>query len=141
MYQKVIIIGNLGRDPEMRYTPNGTPVTDFSVATTRRWTDQSGQAQEKTVWFRVSAWRRLAETCNQYLSKGRQVLVEGELSEPKPYQGRDGQWRASLEVTARDVKFLGGRGDQGAPASAAGAAAPGEAREEPPTLDEEEIPF
>ena len=75
MYQKLIIVGNLGRDPEMRYTPDGTPVTNFSVATNRRWTDASGQQQERTVWFRVSAWRRLAETCNQYLSKGRQVMV------------------------------------------------------------------
>jgi len=140
MYQRVIIIGNLGRDPEMRYTADGTPVTSFTVATSRRWNDQSGQPQEKTVWFRVSAWRRLAETCNQYLSKGRQVLVEGELSEPKPFQGRDGQWRASLEVTAREIRFLGGRGEQGAPGPA-GAGAGAESREEPPALDEEDIPF
>jgi len=140
MYQRVIIIGNLGRDPEMRYTADGTPVTSFTVATSRRWNDQSGQPQEKTVWFRVSAWRRLAETCNQYLSKGRQVLVEGELSEPKPFQGRDGQWRASLEVTAREIRFLGGRGEQGAPGPAGGGAG-AESREEPPALDEEDIPF
>ena len=138
MYQRIIIIGRLGRDPEMRYTATGTPVTSFSVATDRRWTDQSGQSQEKTVWFRVSAWRRLAETCNQYLSKGRLVMVEGELSEPNPYQGRDGQWRASLEVTARNVQFLGGRGEE---APAAAGAAGQEPREEAPSLDEEEIPF
>lgn len=136
MYQKIIIIGNLGRDPEMRYTASGTPVTNFSVATSRRWTDQSGQQQERTVWFRVSAWRRLAETCNQYLSKGRQVMVEGELSEPKPYQGRDGQWRASLEVTARNVKFLGGRGGAAPSGPDAGDQEPG-----PTNMDEEEIPF
>ena len=136
MYQKIIIIGNLGRDPEMRYTPDGTPVTSFSVATSRRWTDPSGQQQERTVWFRVSAWRRLAETCNQYLSKGRQVFVEGELQEPRPYQGRDGEWRASLDVTARTVQFLGGRGDVGA--AAPSEEGPGEA---PDLLDEEEIPF
>ncbi|NLD43848.1 MAG: single-stranded DNA-binding protein, partial [Chloroflexi bacterium] len=134
MYQRIIIIGRLGRDPEMRYTASGVPVTSFSVATDRRWTDQSGQAQSKTVWFRVSAWRRLAETCNQYLSKGRLVMVEGELSEPTPYQSRDGEWRASLEVTARNVQFLGGRGEEGAPA--AGGFGAQEPREEAPSLDE-----
>ncbi len=113
MYQKVIIIGNLGRDPEMRYTPDGTPVTSFSVATNKRWTTSDGQQGERTVWFRVTAWRRLAETCDKYLSKGRQVYVEGELQEPQAWQGRDGVWRASLDVTAYTVKFLGGRGDTG----------------------------
>lgn len=135
MYQKVIIIGRLGRDPEMRYTPDGTPVTSFSVATSRRWTDASGQSQERTVWFRVTAWRRLAEICNQYLSKGRQVFVEGTVSEPKPYQGRDGEWRASLEITARNVQFLGGRGDVSAETPKADQTA------EAPPVDEEEIPF
>jgi len=113
MYQKLIIAGNLGQDPEMRYTPDGTPVTSFSVATNKRWTTSDGQQGERTVWFRVTAWRRLAETCSQYLTKGRQVLVEGELQEPRVWQGRDGEWRASLEVTASTVKFLGGRGDTG----------------------------
>lgn len=117
-YQKVVVVGFLGKDPELRYTPAGTPICTFSVATSRRWTDANGQPQERTVWFRVSAWRRLAETCNEYLSKGRQVLVEGELSEPKPYQGRDGQWRASLDLLALNVKFLGGRGEGGAGAVA-----------------------
>ena len=148
MYQKLILVGRLGQDPEMRYTPDGTPVTSFSVATDRRWTDASGQQQERTVWFRVSAWRRLAETCNQYLSKVRQVLVEGELSEPRPYQGRDGEWRASLQVTARTVQFLGSRGDAaegprapGAPADE-GPRAPGAPADEgPESLGEEEIPF
>lgn len=135
MYQRVSLIGRLGRDPEMRYTPDGTPVTSFSVATDRRWTDASGQQQERTVWFRVTAWRRLAETCNQYLAKGRLVYVEGELSEPKPFQGRDGEWRASLDVTAREVKFLSGRGEGGAPRAGEGG------DETAPILDEEEIPF
>ncbi|MCD6518732.1 MAG: single-stranded DNA-binding protein [Anaerolineae bacterium] len=134
MYQRIILIGHLGRDPEMRYTPDGTPVTSFTVATNRRWTDANGQQQERTVWFRVTAWRRLAETCGQYLSKGRLVLVEGELTEPRPFQGRDGQWRASLDVTARTVKFLGGRGEV--------APTPFEEEDtEVPPMDEEEIPF
>jgi single-strand DNA-binding protein len=135
MYQKLIIIGRLGRDPEMRYTPDGTPVTSFSVATDRRWTDANGQQQSRTVWFRVTAWRRLAETCNQYLTKGRLVMVEGEVMEPRTYQGRDGEWRASLDVTARNVQFLGGRGEAGAAAPEEEEGAAGGA------MDEEEIPF
>jgi len=133
MYQKVIIIGRLGRDPEMRYTQGGQAVTSFSVATDRRWTDSNGQQQERTVWFRVSAWRKLAESCNTYLAKGRLVMIEGTLDEPKPYQGKDGEWRASLDVTAREVKFLGGRNEGQQQGSAQAATAP-------PTSDEE-IPF
>ena len=140
MYQKVIIVGNLGGDPEMRYTPSGTPVTNFSVATNRRWTNQQGEQQEETAWFRVSCWNRLAETTNQYLSKGRQVLVEGTLQPdsetggPRVWPGNDGVSRASFEVRAFSVKFLGGTQDRGA--------APFEA-EEPSgaELDEEDIPF
>jgi single-strand DNA-binding protein len=144
MYHKVIIVGNLGRDPEMRYTPDGTPVTNFSVATNRRWTSPDGSQGEETTWFRVTAWRRLAETCNQYLQKGRLVLIEGELKPdpatggPRIWTGNDGVARASFEVTARAVKFLGGRGEV-APAEAAGGF------EEPPAEaeaeEEEEIPF
>jgi single-strand DNA-binding protein len=116
MHTKLIIIGNLGRDPEMRFTPDGTPVTTFPVATNQRWTDAAGQQREQVTWFRVSAWRRLAETCSQYLSKGRQVYVEGELKPdenggPRVWTGNDGVARAQYEVTARVVKFLGGRGD------------------------------
>jgi len=117
MYQKIIIVGNLGRDPEMRYTPQGTPVTNFTVATNERWTDPEGQQQERTTWFRVTAWRRLAETCAQYLTKGRQVLVEGRLNPdpqtggPRIWTGSDGVARASYEVTALTVKFLGVRGE------------------------------
>jgi len=100
MYAKTILIGRLGADPEMRYTPDGTPVTNFSVATDRTWTDSAGQKQQRTTWYGVTAWQRLAETCHQYLAKGRLVMVEGEVQQPKPYQGRDGTWRASLEVRA-----------------------------------------
>ena len=137
MYQKIILIGRLGRDPEMRYMPDGTPVTSFSVATDRRWTDQSGQQQQRTTWFRVTAWKRQAETCNQFLTKGRLVMVEGEVSEPKPYQGRDGEWRASLDVRAITVRFLESRGEAGA--AAAPEAAEGAEPAAPAT--EEEIPF
>ncbi|HQJ50176.1 MAG TPA: single-stranded DNA-binding protein [Anaerolineae bacterium] len=78
MYQNTIVVGHLGRDPEMRYTPDGTPVTTFNIATSRKWTNPEGQPQEKTTWFRVTAWRKLAENCNQFLAKGRLVLVEGD---------------------------------------------------------------
>lgn len=142
MYHKVILAGYLGRDPEMRYTPDGTPVTNFSVATTERWTSQEGQQQERTIWWRVTAWRRLAETCNQYLSKGRPVLVEGrvnpdpETGNPRVFTRTDGSPGASYEVTAFIVRFLGGREE------AAGLGAPGD-EEVPPEedIEEDEIPF
>jgi single-strand DNA-binding protein len=117
MYHKVIIIGNLGNDPELRYTPTGDPVVTFSVAANRRWTNQDGSPGEETVWFRCTAWRRLAETINQYLSKGRQVYIEGRLTPdkntggPRIWVGQDGQARASYEVTVETAKFLGARGE------------------------------
>jgi single-strand DNA-binding protein len=141
MYHKVIIVGNLGRDPEMRYTPDGTPVTNFSVATNRRWSTPDGTQNEETVWFRVTAWRQLAELCNQYLSKGRPVLVEGrmnadrETGAPRVWTGNDGQPRASFEVTALTVRFLGGRGEGEADSSVS-------LQEPPPQeMGEDEIPF
>lgn len=115
MYQKIIIVGNLGRDPEMRYTPSGQPVTNLSVATNRKWTNADGTPGEETIWFKVSVWGKQAESCNQYLSKGRQVMVEGRLRPdpatggPRIWTGQDGVVRASFEVTAFTVKFLGGR--------------------------------
>lgn len=117
MYHKIQIIGNLGRDPEMRYTPSGKAVTNFSVASNRRYTTSNGQQVDETTWFNISAWGRMAEVCNQYLKKGRQVFVEGRLKPdpqtggPRIWSGDDGQPRASYEVTALDVKFLGNRGD------------------------------
>lgn len=112
MYQRLILIGNLGRDPELRYTPQGTPVCNFSVATNRRYTDANGQMVEETTWFRVTTWGRLAETCNQYLRKGMRVLVEGRLipdpstGGPRLWTGQDGAVRASFEVRADVVRFL-----------------------------------
>ena len=82
MYQKTIVVGHLGRDPEMRYTQSGVPVTSFSIATTRKWSSASGEQQEKTTWFRVTCWRKLAELTAQYLKKGRLVLVEGDIEAP-----------------------------------------------------------
>jgi single-strand DNA-binding protein len=129
MWQQCIIIGNLGRDPEMRYLADGTPVTSFTVAVNRRWTGQDGTQGEKTWWFRVTCWRKLAETTNQYLKKGRQVMVIGEI-EASAWVGQDGEPRASLDLTARDVRFLGGR-DQIEP----------DTQEPPEYLDEEDLPF
>ncbi len=136
MYQRTVVVGHLGRDPEMRYTQDGTPVTSFSVATTRRWTDKEGGQREETTWFRVSAWGRQAETCNQYLSKGRLVLVEGIVT-ASAWKGRDGEPRASLELRADRVLFLG----QGQRTAEPGAEQPSqEAGGEAPT-PEDEIPF
>jgi len=114
---KIIVIGHLGKDPEMRYTPNGQAVTSFSVASSRRYTTSAGEQREETEWFNVSAWGKLGETCNQYLAKGRQVYVEGRLSS-RTYEGRDGQTRVALDISLTDVQFLGGRGGDGATASA-----------------------
>lgn len=157
MYHKVVVIGNLGQDPEMRFTPSGTPVTTFSVATTTRiskernpecpegWRESfNGRAWELTTWWRVTAWRQLAETCNQFLSKGRTVYIEGEIKgtavngsqNPRVWTGSDGVSRSSFEMTARVVKFLGGRGER---VEGAGLEGP----EEPPPgfVEEDEIPF
>lgn len=117
MYQKVTIVGNLGQDPEMRYMQDGTAVTNFSVATSRSWTNRStGEKQEETTWFRISVWGKQAETANQYLSKGNKVLVEGRLrpdenGSPRTYSGQDGIVRASFEMTAEQVRFLSSRSD------------------------------
>jgi single-strand DNA-binding protein len=103
---KVILVGNLGSDPEMRYTPNGKAVTSFRMATNRRYTTSAGESREETDWFRVSVWGKQAEQCNQFLSKGKQAYVEGRLH-ARNWEGQDGQMRTSLEVTADRVLFLG----------------------------------
>ena len=113
MYAKLVLVGNLGRDPELRYTPDGTPVCNFSVACNRKWTNKDGSKGEQVTWFRITTWRRMAEVCNEYLSKGRQVLVEGRLTpdesgNPRTFKRNNGEAGASYEVTAQTVKFLGG---------------------------------
>lgn len=102
---KIMLIGNLGSDPEMRYTPDGKAVTSFRMATNRRYTTSAGESREETEWFRVSVWGRQAESCNQFLSKGRRVYVEGSLRS-RSWEGQDGQTRTSLEVSANLVIFL-----------------------------------
>jgi single-strand DNA-binding protein len=143
MYQRLVLVGNLGRDPEMRYTPNGTAVTSLSVATSRKYTTADGQQKEETVWFRVSVWGKQAEPCNQYLSKGRKVLVEGTLvpdenGGPRVWTDKEGKPRASFEVRATTVRFLDSK-REGTPGAATGAAPEG-AMEEQPTTGEE-LPF
>ncbi len=107
MFQQLVLVGNLGGDPELRYTSDGTPVTSFSVAVNRTWTKEDGSHGDETTWFRVTAWRKLAEAANQYLKKGRQVLVVGRVS-GRGYVGADGTPRASLDVTAETIRFLSG---------------------------------
>ena len=121
----IIIVGNVGRDPEMRYTPSGQAVTSFSVATNRQYTNNNGETVKETIWFRVSAWGKTGETCNQYLKKGSKVLVEGRLTAdpatggPRIWTEQDGTSGTSFEVSAQTVRFLSSRGETGEPAWAA----------------------
>jgi single-strand DNA-binding protein len=108
---KIIIIGNLGADPEMRYTPSGSPVTNFNVAVSRRYNSRDGEQREETEWFRVACWDKLAETANQYLQKGRQVYVEGRVRISQWDDSQTGEKRARMEVTASNLVLLGQRGD------------------------------
>ena len=125
-YQTIVIAGNVGRDPEMRYTPSGTAVTSFSVAVNESYTNNNGEKVKKTVWFRVSAWGKQAEICNQYVKKGQMILVEGRLTGdqatggPRVWTGQDGQPRASFEITASVVRFLSSRQDGGEGGAAGG---------------------
>lgn len=143
MYQKIVIVGNLGGDPEMRYMPDGTAVTNFSVATNRRWTDgASGQPRDETTWFRVSVWRKQAETANQYLSRGSKVLIEGRLKPdpatggPRTFTRQDGTVGASFEITADVIRFLSGRDDAGYDSEDGGGYA-----DAAPAHEEDDIPF
>jgi single-strand DNA-binding protein len=111
MLNKCMIIGNLGADPEMRYTANGSAVTNFNVATSRSYSNNQGERVEETEWFSVVTWNRLAETCAQYLAKGRQVYVEGRM-QTRSWDGQDGQKRYKTELIAETVKFLGNRNDR-----------------------------
>ncbi len=126
MYHTLIIVGNLGRDPEMRYTPSGQPVTSFSVATSRQYTGNNGQVVKETIWFKVTAWGKQAEVCNQYLKKGSKVLIEGRLTpdpntgSPRVWTRQDGTAGASFEVTASTVRFLSSRDEGGGGSSMGG---------------------
>jgi len=142
---KVILVGRLGQNPEVRYTPSGAAVANFSVATNESWTDKSGQKQERTEWHRVVVWGKLAELCNQYLAKGRQVYVEGRL-QTRQWQDKDNQTKYTTEIQAQTVQFLGGQ-ERGAgqmdtqqePASNSGPGPSGPAG--PGNFTEDDIPF
>jgi single-strand DNA-binding protein len=110
---KVMIIGNLGKDPEMRYTPSGSPVTSFSVAVSRRWNTPEGESREETEWFNVSCWNKLAEIANQYLTKGKQVYIEGRLRTHSWDDKQTGEKKYRTEVVATEMTMLGQRGDSG----------------------------
>jgi single-strand DNA-binding protein len=139
MYHTIILVGNLGKDPEMRYTPNGQAVTNFNVAVNDSYTSSSGERVERTIWVRVSTWGKQAESCNQYLKKGRKVLVEGRLvvdastGGPRVYTRQDGTSASSFEVSASTVRFLSSRGEteEGGFHSS----------DSPGAADEENIPF
>jgi single-strand DNA-binding protein len=140
VYHKLIIAGNLGRDPEMRYLPSGQAVTNISVATNRVYTDSNGQKVTETIWFRVSVWGARGETVNQYLRKGSKVLVEGRLNVdpetggPRIFTRSDGTSGASFEMTAQNVVFLSSRAeDQSFPPTDGGPM--------PDQIDEDDIPF
>lgn len=112
MYQSITVIGNLGRDPEMKFSPSGKAVTSFSIADTRQYKNGSGELVKETTWFRVEVWGNQAEACNTYLKKGSLVLVEGRMKSdintgnPRVYQKKDQSWAASFEIQANNVKFL-----------------------------------
>lgn len=112
-FNKIILVGNLGRDPELRYTPQGTPVCSFTMATNEKRKDKAGEMQDVTTWFRITLWGRQAEAASQYLTKGRPVYIEGRLR-IEEWTDRDSKQRYTLEVHATDMQFIGSRGDEGA---------------------------
>jgi len=144
---KVILVGNLGSDPTVRFAANGTAVANFNIATTERFNNKAGEREERTEWHRVVAWGRLAEICQQYLKKGKQVYIEGRL-QTRQWEDQQGQKRYTTEVVARDMQMLGRVGDQGdvpsgggdypsdepMPASAGGGGGGGSA-------DDDDLPF
>ncbi len=130
---KVMIIGHLGRDPEMRYTPSGKPVTTFTVAVSRSWNTASRERQSETEWFNVVAWGNLAEICKQYLTKGQQVYIEGRLK-TRRWDDKEGQKHLSVEIIASEMMMLGERRE-------VSQAAEESSTESSPSVDEDEFPF
>ncbi|MBI2170418.1 MAG: single-stranded DNA-binding protein [Chloroflexi bacterium] len=136
-FNKILIIGNVGTDPEMRYTPSGSPVTSFRIATSRAYTTADGERHQETEWFTVVAWNQLAEQCNQYLAKGRRAFVEGRLHSTS-WEGQDGKTRFRNEITANRVLFLDrGPGYQ----SGEGEANSGGDQPQSGNVDAEDLPF
>jgi single-strand DNA-binding protein len=151
MYQTIIIVGNVGKDPEMRYTPSGQAVTSFSVATNRNYTNSNGEQIKETIWFRIAAWGKTGENCNAYLKKGSKVLVEGRLTAdpatggPRVWTAQDGSNRASFEVSAVTVRFLTSKAESEAMGQSAGvegeSTPAAEATGGEGTISDNEIPF
>jgi single-strand DNA-binding protein len=133
---KVMVIGHLGRDPEMRYTPSGRPVTTFTVAVSRSWNTADGERRSETEWFNIVSWGNLAEICKQYLHKGQQVYIEGRL-QTRRWEDKEGQKRTSVEVVANEMMMLGDRRD-----NSKGSQESDQDDEGPePVADEDEFPF
>jgi len=141
-FNKLILVGNLGRDPELRYTPQGTPVCSFTLATNEKRKDRAGENQDVTTWFRVTLWGRQAETASQYLSKGRPVYIEGRLR-VEEWTDKDGKQRHTLEVHATDMQFIGGRGDEGSGQNVRAETSPASRTEttENENISDDDIPF
>ncbi len=140
---KAIILGNLGRDPEVRFTQSGRAVANFPVATTDTWMDQENGRQERTDWHNIVVWGKQAESCGQYLSKGRQVYVEGRI-QTRSYDDRDGNKRYVTEIVAQRVQFLGGGGGEGRSSGqyeSGGASSGAGGYEAPPVPDDDDVPF
>jgi single-strand DNA-binding protein len=135
---KVILVGNLGRDPEIRYTQQGTAVANFSLATTDRFKNRGGEMQERTEWHRIVAWDKLAEICGQYLAKGRQVYIEGRL-QTREWEDKDGNKRSTTEIVAQTMQMLGRREGQGGGGGGPSSSGPSEPMGDAPGDDE--IPF
>jgi single-strand DNA-binding protein len=139
-FNKIVIVGYLGRDPELRYTPDGTPVCNFTLATTERRKDKSGEFQDHTTWFRVTLFGRQAEVASQYLSKGRQVFIEGSLSQ-REYTDRDGNTRTSLEVRGSELQFIGSRGDESSAVSEPRTERSAQSGQSSDPISDDNIPF
>lgn len=140
---KVLLIGRLGKDPEVRYTTTGGSVATFSIATNENWTDKNGQKQERTEWHRIVAWGKLGEICGQYLSKGREAFVEGRL-QTREWTDKDGNKRYTTEIVASNVQFLGGSGERASSPSSDFAAPSFEAPEletRGASTADDEVPF
>jgi single-strand DNA-binding protein len=137
-FNRIVLVGNLGRDPELRYTPQGTPVCSFSMATNERRKDKSGEMQDQVTWFRVTLWGRQAEAASQYLTKGRPVYIEGRLR-VEEWTDRDGKERHTLEVHGTDMQFIGG--NDAPRAAAVGASRPADANANAEDLADDDIPF
>lgn len=139
-FNKITLVGNLGRDPELRYTPQGTPVCSFTLATNEKRKDRAGETQDVTTWFRVTLWGRQAETASQYLVKGRPVYIEGRLR-MEEWTDRDNKQRYTLEVHATDMQFIGGGRSDEAPHTPQRSSAPDAHTQPEADLADDDIPF